>query len=31
MAIDVGRGRSSAAVVLLLTRIEAAEDKAFEN
>src|ERR1700739_3181602 len=31
MAIDVGRGRSSAPVVFLLTRVEAAEDKASEK
>jgi hypothetical protein len=31
MAIDVGRGRSSAPVVFLLTREEAAEDKASEK
>ena len=31
MAIDVGRGRSSAPIVFLLTRLEAAEDKASEK
>jgi hypothetical protein len=31
MAIDVGRGRSSASVVILLTRVEVAEDKASEK
>ena len=31
MAIDVGRGRSAASIVFLLTRVEAAEDKACEK